>query len=64
MTQYRVEWVIDIDTEMGPFTAAERAREAQVRPHSTATVFTVTNMETTVPCEVDLTERTIDGEPA
>lgn len=40
--EYRVTWEIDV-TAPDPETAALLARAAQVRPGTTATVFTVTD---------------------
>jgi hypothetical protein len=40
MTEYRVKWEIDIDAD-NPVDAARKARAAQIRPGTTATVFSV-----------------------
>lgn len=40
MKTYRVEWAIDIDAD-DPVDAAKRAREIQMDPASSATVFDV-----------------------
>lgn len=46
MNTYRVTWEIDVEAE-SPLEAAERAREIQRDPDSTATVFGV---RMTAPC--------------
>lgn len=51
---YRVEWSIDIDA-CSPAEAARKALEIQRDPHSTATVFDLTD-ENGEPCRVDLLE--------
>jgi hypothetical protein len=40
MTEYLVEWKIDIDAE-NPLEAAKQARRIHLEPRSTATVFRV-----------------------
>lgn len=42
--EYRVTWVIDVEAD-GPTSAAVKARIAQLRPNTTATVFTVVARE-------------------
>jgi hypothetical protein len=52
MPEYRVIWTIDVDAA-DPREAAEKARAAQVRPDTTATVFQVKPWgRTTQPPEV------------
>lgn len=65
MPDYRVRWEIDIDAD-SPREAAEKAREIQLDPESTAIVFEVSERYVTttpgVPCfilyrgEIDLGE--------
>ena len=45
MPLYRITWDIDIDAA-NPATAARRARQIQLDPESTATVFDVANRKT------------------
>jgi hypothetical protein len=40
MTTYRVQWTIDIEAK-SPQEAAQLARNIQLNPHSTATIFDV-----------------------
>jgi hypothetical protein len=40
MTTYRVKWTIDIEADF-PEEAARLARNIQLNPHSTATIFDV-----------------------
>jgi hypothetical protein len=60
--EYRVTWVIDVDAA-DAWEAAEIARAMQVKPGTTATVFTAQGKSLNA-VEIDLTERTVDGEPA
>lgn len=43
--EYRVTWAIDIEAD-SPLEAARKAREIQLDPDSTATVFDVTTKDT------------------
>lgn len=58
-SSYRVTWTIDIDA-LNPQDAARKAREAQTRPDTIATVFEVTDengdSETVDLSELDETE--------
>ena len=45
MPRYRIVWEIDLDA-LNPGQAARLAREVQLDPTSTATVFEVTNRKT------------------
>lgn len=59
--EYRVTWIIDVDAA-SPREAAEKARAAQTRPDTTATVFQVQEYHQVRPewappiVEVDLSE--------
>jgi hypothetical protein len=46
MSLYKVTWTIEVDAD-SPKKAAELAREIQVDENSTATFFSVTNMDET-----------------
>lgn len=53
-SRYLVSWTIDIDDAESAREAAERARDCQVRPGTTATCFTVVDNATGFSHEVDL----------
>jgi hypothetical protein len=55
--QYLVEWSIDAFDCASPREAAEKARAAQVRPGTIATIFDVTDTMTGEKTRVDLTEQ-------
>jgi len=55
MTEFLVEWKIDIDTT-DPVEAAKEARRIQLDTESIATVFEVTDKKTGKTFEVDLSE--------
>lgn len=52
---YRVTWTIELDADY-PRSAANKALEMQRDPTSTATVFTVTDVEDGREWEIDLDE--------
>jgi hypothetical protein len=56
MTDYLVEWDIDIFDVPTPQDAAEKALRIQRNPDSIATVFRVTDTTTSVQTVVDLSE--------
>jgi hypothetical protein len=53
MAQYRIIWSIDIEAD-SPEQAAHQARQYQLDPDSTATVFAVTDADTGQEQVVDL----------
>jgi predicted Zn-ribbon and HTH transcriptional regulator len=55
MTEYLVEWKIDIDAK-NPLDAAKQARRIHLDPESTALVFQVTDTKTNEKVDVDLDE--------
>lgn len=58
MTEYHVTWTIDVDADTAE-DAARHAREIQLRPDSSATVFRVTQFGSRISDVLDLDE--IDG---
>lgn len=58
MTNYLVTWEIDTFDARTPLDAALNARAAQIRPGTTATVFTVTDKSSGASFSVDLDEGT------
>jgi hypothetical protein len=59
--EYRVNWNIEVDAD-SPREAAIQARQAQIRPGSTAVVFTVETGNPQGPESVDLMELAQDGQ--
>lgn len=55
MTEYLVEWKIDIDAD-NPVDAAKQARRIHLDPESTALEFQVTDTKTDEKVDVDLDE--------
>lgn len=53
MADYHVTWEIDITAD-SPEEAAEECRAIQRDPHSTATVFTVTDKDAKTTVDVEL----------
>jgi hypothetical protein len=56
MPDYLVTWEIDVFNVRSPLEAARKAREAQVREATMATVFIVTNVDQGITTQVDLME--------
>lgn len=53
MPIYLVEWAIDIEAD-SPREAAKAARQYQIKPSTTAIVFTVSEHDGGIPVTIDL----------